>query len=95
MTAPGFLADVDRFPELGRSLTDGAVGLDGVAVTLPDPPDAGASTAVVADALAGVSEAVGLLVVGMHATSGASGAAGEGYRTTDDEAAHGLPGHPR
>ena len=94
MSAPGFLVEVDRFPELGRSLTDGATTLDAVAVTLPDPPDAGASTAVVADALAGVSEAVGLLVVGMHATSGATGAAGEEYRSTDDDAAHGLPGHP-
>lgn len=91
MADGGFLADVERFPELATALTGGAHALDEAGTGIPDLPNAGESTPAVADAMGGMAEAIGLFVTAMAATGHGVGDSDRGYRHTDADGARRLP----
>lgn len=71
--------DLASVPRLVDPLVEGAGALDAAGAGAPPVPDAGGSTAVVADALAGMSEAIGGLVAALGATADGVGACGGAY----------------
>lgn len=88
-----FRADLGALEGLVNGLRAGAAALDGPAASATDTPDAGDSTAKVAGALAGITQAAAGVAQGVSQAADDVKISRGTYENTDHRAETGL-GHP-
>lgn len=86
----GFLADCADVRALAGQLHDGVAGLDETASQGPPAPNAGSSSAKVADTLASITQAVAGLLASVENTVSEIHASSGTYEDTDNRSEIGL-----
>lgn len=79
----GMEVEVARLPGLAGALNDAAAALDVAGGSVPPVPDAGDSTAVIADGLASLTETLGAFTAAIEASGAGVGDSAQEYEAVE------------